>query len=250
MRRALGLLFLAFLGCLLGCDADAETEHGSQAVELAAARTIRFSGHDWIVKDGDGFGPGPNRWRADNVFVDDAGALHLRVARDASGRWSCAEIRSVEPFGWGTYRFDVEGRLDELPPQAVLGLFNYPRWGTPPDATSEIDVEIAQWGDPNADRGSFTLWGGGAEPLWSERFPLTLYGTHTSHAFEWRSDVVRFASRHGHGANGVPIALREHRPVGGAGEDPRPVHLNLWLFRGEEPPSGFEVVVRRFVYAP
>lgn len=250
MRRLVCLLALSLLG---GCgETTADAPANAEADLASGAARIQWSGREWLVKYGAGRAPGPNRWSTDNVSVDADGALHLRIARDASGQWSCAEIWSVEPLGWGTYRFDVVGDIDQLPPEAVLGLYNYRRPEGAGQPTSEIDIEIAQWADPAANRGSFTLWGdttvGG--PLSTFSFPLRLFGTYTSHAFDWRSDSVRFESRHGRGPSGAPIATREERPAAGTGSDTRPVHLNFWLFQGKPPPRPLEVVIRRFSYAP
>lgn len=47
-------------------------------------RTIIFAGHQWGVKDGF-HGPGPNEFSdsAENVWVDGAGSLHLKITNRA-----------------------------------------------------------------------------------------------------------------------------------------------------------------------
>ena len=251
MHRTLAALMLVAVAC--AAPEPGPSGEAFDAVSEPGATRITWSGIEWLVKYGDGKSPGNNAWRTDNVFVDDDGALHLRVQQDQDGKWTCAEIWSVPTFGWGTYRFDVVGRLDELPAQAVLGLFNIRRSGDPLEPTSEIDIEYSAWGAaPPADRGSFTLWGPDIPtgPIATRHFPVTLFGTYTSHAFEWRRDGIRWESRHGHGPNGVVIDSRSFAMPEGAGETPRSVHLNLWLFRGQAPASAAEVVVQRFEYAP
>ena len=44
----------------------------------------------------------------------------------------------------------VTGRPDQFDRNIILGLFNYPNSPSiGPDGTNEIDIEFAQWGDPN-----------------------------------------------------------------------------------------------------
>jgi hypothetical protein len=75
------------------------------------ADTIWFSGYEWNVR-GEGFGgPGPNFWKPNNVWVDDNGNLHLQVSYQ-NGHWTCAEVDLTQPLGFGTYQFQVIGRID------------------------------------------------------------------------------------------------------------------------------------------
>jgi len=115
------------------------------AAASAKATTLRFSGYDWTVKAGNGLGPGPCNWSDSNAWVDSDGALHLKLTK-VGGTWYCAEIESVQRFGFGEYQFWVEGAIDALDPNVVLGLFNYPPPAVGPDGTNEIDVELARWG--------------------------------------------------------------------------------------------------------
>ena len=129
----------------------------SLTLHAAAAKTLHFAGLDWTVKEGDGLGPGPCDWKESNVFVDSAGDLHLKIARDG-GSWSCAEVESVRSLGFGTYQWWVTGEIGTLDPNVVLGLFNYPPPEVGPDGTNEIDIEIAKWGIPDAPNLNFTVW--------------------------------------------------------------------------------------------
>jgi hypothetical protein len=45
-------------------------------------------------------------------------------------------------MGFGRYQFWIEGRVDRLDPNVVLGLLNYPTPDVGPDATNEIDIDI------------------------------------------------------------------------------------------------------------
>src|SRR4051812_29784594 len=61
----------------------------------AQERTIRFAGREWMVKDGDRMGPGPNDWSRDCVTVDARGRLHMRILH-RDGRWFSAEVTTTE----------------------------------------------------------------------------------------------------------------------------------------------------------
>ena len=54
-------------------------------------------------------------------------------------------------LGFGRYQFQVIGRIDQLDPNVVLGLFKYPTPDVGPDGTNEIDIEFAQWGRATAN---------------------------------------------------------------------------------------------------
>src|SRR5947209_5357603 len=71
---------------------------------IRPARTLQFSGYDWVVKASDHrVGPGPNYFSDsdENISVDAQGRLHLRLTQ-RDGRWHCAEVISAQSFGYGT----------------------------------------------------------------------------------------------------------------------------------------------------
>lgn len=242
---------MAFVGlgaCAAQDDADLPATSNDDVTSTA---TLHFAGHDWYVKSGSDLGPGHNAWDPSLAFVDAEGALHLRIAPRADGRWACAEITSRDLFGPGSYRFDVIGRLDQLPANAVLGLFNYasPQFTT--DGTRELDIEFSQWGNPNnANRINYTIWDSpSGSPLATRAFPIQQSGTFTWHEFTWSAESVQFASFHGHGDERYPIA---RQTLTAHGTTPRPIHMNFWLTNATPPADGqpLEVVISRFDYAP
>lgn len=217
-------------------------------------RTLEFAGLTWIVKEGR-HGPGPNHFAPDNVYVDDRGRLHLRIVRRGR-RWTCAEVRTVEPLGAGTYRFHVETRLDALDPWVVLGLFSYPTPDVGPDGTREVDVEITRWGHPGGPWLHYTAWPvqPGREPR-TTAFDEALGGTHTTHVYRRLHDRVAFRSYHGHRENpeaafaAGPVVVTERAYVSAA---PMPLHLGLWLFQAHPPSDGqaVEVVITDLAFTP
>jgi len=118
-------------------------------------KNVRFSGYDWIVQSR----PDPNGGKIhyydpDNVWVDQAGSLHLRVTHVAN-KWVCAEVRTSRTLGFGSYRFVVHD-IAQFEPAATLGLFT---WGpTGPDQSSrELDVHFSRWGNPDNKTGEFVV---------------------------------------------------------------------------------------------
>jgi hypothetical protein len=226
------------------------------ACASASAATVSFGGYTWDVREGGG-GPGPNQWSANNVWVDSAG-LHLKIAQ-ANGAWSCAEVTMTQALGFGTYEFELTGRPDLFDRNIVLGLFNYTTPDLGPDGTNEIDIEFAQWGnasDPN--RLNWTVYPPALGPNSThDEVPLSLTGDATTHRFTWSSSGVKFVSMHGYQDSGVrnviakwndaPANPQQHIP-----QNPIPVHMNLWLFKGRAPVDGqpVEVVIRSFRFTP
>lgn len=223
------------------------------AVHAAGRPTLRWSGHLWNVKEGSGLGPGPNHWSADNAWVDGNGFLHLKISR-AGGRWRAAEIGTARSLGFGTYQFWMEGRVDLLDPNVVLGLFGY----AGPDGTNEIDVELGRWGDAAGPNASYTVYPSvHGLPHVSEAFGLELEGTFTTQRFRWEPGRVVFQTLGGHRDDDASqIHGWSFAPaVDAARKIPQramPARLNLWLMNGAPPMNGreVEIVIRRFAYTP
>ena len=219
-------------------------------------RTIQFSGYEWTVRDhgGDLSGPGPNLWDGSNARVDESGDLHLKLTRAEDG-WHSAEVTMNQRLGFGKYQFQVIGAIDQLDPNVVLGLFNYPTEEVGPDGTNEIDIEFAHWGDPAAPIGNFTVWPTQAGIMQiSNSFPVDINGSYTTHRFLWESQQIFFQSLHGHvDDNENEFAnwlFQPDEPSTYISQQPMPVHINLWLFRGMPPTDGneAEIIIHSFIF--
>lgn len=92
------------------------------------------------------------------MWIDTNNHLHLKLQYSEISGWSCAELYTEEKFGFGTYRWFVDGAIDKFDPNVVLGLFTYGGCGK--DSIDEIDIEMAIWGeiDPAASNLFFTIW--------------------------------------------------------------------------------------------
>lgn len=230
---------------------------GATALRPAAAadsarRTLQFSGYAWHVKaNPEPVGPGPNAFAdgPENVWIDDAGRLHLRITYQA-GRWWSAEVISTRSFGYGTYRFVLDTNVDELDPQVVLGLFT---WSTAPAFSHrEIDLEISRWGQADNENGQCVLQPY-QRPHNIARFALPLGLPASIHSFTWAPDRVVCQSLQGSDVLPTSARIHEHTftdaiPVPG-GENAR---INLWLLGGRAPAAGreVEVVISRFEFLP
>ena len=227
------------------------------AVSSAAdAKTLRFSGHDFIVRKAGTGGPGPNRWSPRNAWVDKRGRLHLKLSK-RKGKWYAAEVYTADQLGFGRYTFQVKVRLGRLDRNVVVGLFTYPTADVGADGTNEIDIEFARWGNANADVGNFTVWP--TDPALgpqSHPFRISPRVGRTTHSFEWNADAIAFRSRRGFRSNGGRTisswTFSPTDPADRTSQDPMPLHLNVWAFEGTPPADGedVEIVIRKFTFTP
>jgi hypothetical protein len=219
------------------------------------AKEIQFGGYTWTVRSGRG-GPGPNAWDAENVWLDASTNLHLKISQ-RDGKWSCAEITMQKRLGFGRYQFQTTGWIDRFDDNVVLGLFNFPTRDVGPDATHEIDIEFARWGNARNPLGNYTVWP--VEKVLnreSKSFPFILKDDQTTHRFIWMLRQVRFQSLQGHRDDDQEeFSQWEYRPQDASryiAQQGMPVHINLWLFKGLPPKNGqeVEVVLHNFKFTP
>ena len=246
-------------------------------------RTIEWSNYLWHVRDTNGTleDAGPNYYSdsPENVWVDPAGKLHLRITR-RHGHWYCPEIQSrvehasnpdgISPlsFGYGDYVFYVSSRYDQLDPQAVGGFFTYENGVG--NHNRELDIEFSRWGVPGDPENSQYVVQPHAVAGHKHRFASPLsgdpFGTLTTHKIAWWPGMAEFQSYSGHSRHLTRDEdLIAHwntlsEPLLKATDIPRPGNeeliLNLWLYGDKEPKpySGdearLEMVVDRVIIEP
>ena len=218
-------------------------------------KDIEFGGCTWAVRSGFG-GPGPNAWDENNVWLDASTNLHLKIShRDE--KWSSAEVTMKKRLGFGCYQFQVQGGVDRFDDNVVLGLFNYPTGDVGPDATHEIDIEFARWGVGSNPMGNYTVWPAlKSLKQVSKPFPFSLRGDQTTHRFIWSRDQVKFLSFQGYRDDDRDQinawVYGPSEPSQRISQQPMPVHINLWLFRGLAPKNGreVEVIIHAFKFMP
>ena len=246
---------------------------GRLFVEIAEApTTLAWSGRTWSIKSttsglpNQPVAPGPNFYSnaPDAVRVSDDGYLRLALTQRSidvdDGQevvWHGAEISSEETFGYGRYRFVVEGGLPALDPQAVFGAFIFSQTG---QLVSEIDIEFTDtFRSAGGTNGHFTV----------QRNPFAatdnafdfVHDTNSvvSLAFTWAEGRVEFEVYEGdhelRADSPRTIAHWIYQPD--ENDVPTPtgrekVHLNHWLSGGMTPQnpatSNLEVVVRKFTF--
>lgn len=223
---------------------------------VSTAGTINFSGYTWTVRatSSGTQGPGPNYWNSNNAWLDANGHLHLKMQKDAKGRWSCAEVTSNNNFGYGTYQWKIECDLNIIDRNVVLGLFNY----SGQDGYDEQDIELSRWGNPSAGQFNYTVYpaqsGVRYQNVHWESPNITMNGTYTTHRFtRYRTDSIVYESQDGHYDSGSSIARKIF-----TSSDIQlsalnmPILMNLWLMNGTAPVNGqsYEVIIHEFKFTP
>lgn len=220
-----------------------------------AFKTISFAGQTWYVKAAEWTAdPGPCYYsdRPEDVWVDAAGQLHLKIANHG-GRWYCTEVFTTQTYGHGTYVFKLASPVDQLDKNAVLGLFT---WDDTSAAYShrENDVEMSRWGLAGGPNAQYVV-----QPYNSAghryQFTLGLPEAQSVHAFTWLADSVAFGSYRGNQWPAVPGAELHTWTYTGSDVPPAGqgnARINLWLFNGVAPSDGqeIEVIVTAFEFVP
>ena len=219
----------------------------AKAAERSPAPTGRdklvFAGLTWQRKAGSHMGPGPNHWAADQAWVDPQGRLHLEIAKDATGKWRCAEVTSDKSLGYGEYRFTISGPLNDLDANIILGLFTYLN-----DA-NEIDFELGRWGRA-ADPKNAQFVVQPANDGRMHRF-ATGQGQRLTCRLVWTADRVEWQCWTGTGGPGAkPLAAWTFTGAGIPTSSTEKLHLNLWLMGGQPPKNGrpAAVIVESFEF--
>jgi hypothetical protein len=218
---------------------------------ICNAKTLNFAGRTWVIRANGNGGPGPNNWSENNAWIDSSGQLHLKISK-SNDKWYCAEVYTTESLSFGKYQWFVIGRVDKFDKNVVLGLFPY----LGPAGQNEIDIEIAKWGHPTANMGSFNVWP--AKKGFrnnKQQFAVDLNGDYTTHRFNWQSESVFFQMLNGHRNDDLyeisnwlfkPVRYLDYIP-----QTSMPVHMNLWLFKGLAPSDDMEVeiIIKSFQYS-
>ena len=225
------------------------------------SRRIDFSGYEWRVKN-TYQGPGPNQYSdsPDVVRTLANGSLYMGI--DQQGGWRCCEVVLEDHLGYGTYQFVTRGRVDQLDPNIVFGLFIWEyvncyessvMWWNPPN---EFDIEFSRWGDPGAFEGQFVAqpydWPGNIKRF---DIPDNSQSNQITSEFRWAPEGMYCRAWLGGEASPDEKTLLQEWFYDGP-HHPRPgnarVHLNLWLLNGLPPQDGQPagVQVEEFTFTP
>jgi hypothetical protein len=242
------MLILLFNHQDTGCHKSSKKNISLAAVQ---EKTILFSGYEWRVRNITGTqGPGPNYFSEKSVWVDQKGDLHLYLHKDSlSGNWLCAEVTTMKKFGYGTYSFSVAGAIDKFDKNIVLGLFNY----SGNDGFDEMDIEFARWGNPSYPNLNYTVWPaekGFKNSSYSKEY--TQESNSNIHQFIRSRNSVIFSTFNGNTSDSKNLVATYsfiQPPVSISGLE-MPVHINLWLFKGNPPDDQkpVEVLIHSFSF--
>ncbi len=236
-----------FVAAVVLVAAGIIAERTAKAVEPPRTPTgstqLAFAGLTWQCKAEPQFGPGPNGWAPDLAWVDQQGRLHLKIAKDAAGKWWCAEVTSDKSFGYGEYRFTFAGPFSELDPNIVLGLFTYL------DDDHEIDFELTRWGQVTEPKNAQFV----VQPATDSRMVRFTIGEvqRLTCSLTWTADRVQWQCWQGTGGPGAKLLAAwtfTGSQIPAASQEK--VHMNLWLMRGQPPKNGHsaEVVIESFEF--
>jgi hypothetical protein len=215
-----------------------------------AGKPIPFSGYNWWIKTCYG-GPGPNKFsdKSENVWTDALGRLHLKITLRNS-IWYCAEVVSVNTFGYGRYVFQIDTIVGNLDKNVVLGLFT---WDDSCAFTHrELDIEFSRWGN-QADtlNAQYVIQPFGTpNHIYRWRMPDNIDSS--THTFLWKQDTAQFLSAKGFQVNPPYINIikqwNTYTNIPPTGNEK--VRMNLWLFNGVVPSNGqeVEVIIRKFQF--
>jgi hypothetical protein len=136
-----------------GHDIDAVAVAPGQ--EHSSSFFVNFSGFQWRVrKVPSSRGGTRNSYDPHNVYVDEAGRMHLQII-NRDNQWTCSEVNVTRSLGYGTYVFTVED-TSNLDPAAFFEMFTWDHSSSQGNH-GEFDVNISRWGDRQNQNAQFAV---------------------------------------------------------------------------------------------
>jgi hypothetical protein len=215
---------------------------------LPLPKILNFSGYEWTTSSGPIFHAGSrNFFDPTNVWMDKAGALHLRIS-GSPGKWSAAELRLTRSLGYGTYRFQVRD-VSHLEPSALLTLITWDGIGTE-STRRELDVELGRWGYLDNTNVNYVV-----QPYYvpANGFAFRVAPGFYTHSIRWEPGRVTFSTVAGSSSTGDGRIVNQHVFTSGV---PAPgsesVRIALYVFHQGKIPlkNENEVVIEKFEYLP
>ena len=131
------------------------TVAASRGQERSSSFFVNFSGFQWRVrKVPSDRGGTRNPYDPDNVYVDQAGALHLQIV-NRDNQWTCSEVNLTRSLGYGTYSFTMED-TSHFEPAVVFGIFTWD-YSSDQGNHGEFDINISRWADPQNKNAEFVI---------------------------------------------------------------------------------------------
>jgi len=211
-------------------------------------KTISFSGYEWTVHDRTvNRGGTVNVFDPENVWTDEKGYLHLRIAKK-NGQWTSAEVNLTRSLGYGTYRIVVRD-VTQMDPATVLSIFTWDEQGAKLNRR-EMNLDISRWGDPDNKNLQYVV-----QPYY---IPANVVRFNApagvmTHSLRWEPGKASFRSEFVKRSNKKELPVAEHDFMSGI---PTPktetLHLSLFNFGYSKVPlqKETEVVIEKFEYFP
>jgi hypothetical protein len=210
-------------------------------------KRLTFSGYEWEIRDTPSERGGSNEYDPGNVWTDERGHLHLKLAQ-RNGQWTSSEVMLTRALGYGTYVFVVQD-ASALDPAASVGLLTWDDQGADQNHR-ELDIELGQWGDAGVANGQYVI-----QPYYVpanvRRF--TAPSGRLTHSFRWEPGLASFRTVRGAGLEaGAPVVARHEFTSGVPTPGNERVCMNLYYFRysPSPPKKDVEIVIERFQYLP
>jgi hypothetical protein len=222
---------------------------GSGATVLAPTKPLHFSGYDWqvrtIASDRGGLN---NLYGGENAWVDDSGAMHLRITKKG-GRWSCAEVVMSRSLGYGTYVVTVRD-VSHLEPAVVFSTTTFDDWAGDLHYR-EMDVELSRWGDTSSKTNAQY----GIQPFFvpGNEAPFVAPGGTLTHSFHWESGRASFKTVRGASLRpGAPVVAEHEFTAGVPPPGTETFQFLFYVVASDKSPlqNENEVVVEKFEYLP
>ncbi|HET7539784.1 MAG TPA: hypothetical protein VFK05_07925 [Polyangiaceae bacterium] len=221
----------------------------------ARAAEIDWKGYTWSVTNGGMAGVAAGS--SANVSVDASGYLHLKVRKNGD-TWTAAEIFSTARLGFGTYQWQIDGPIDTLDKNVVLGLFPYgPAANIGGDGTNEIDIEYSRWGQANGPNGDWTNYPASGKTVGELSYTFSLMGqTLSTSRFIWTaSSIEDFLLAGLEPVSSTNSLLKSWKyapdnPKTNIPQQALPLGMNLWCFDLPSDGKNVEIVVRDFQFVP
>ena len=277
MKKALQIFCL--ISFIWGCKQSPPPPVVINDLAYRNGSNVHFSGRDWVVKsyENNMWGPGPNFFSGNenDITIDAKGYLHMKIVK-RDNKWMSTELIGKDRLGYGRYIFTIEGEMDKLPENLVLGLFTWDDNSFFSEANSEVDIEIGKWGNAQ-DPGTLQY---GVQPinfgiLYPERMNRPYYATGkmngvTTHEFLWSPDSIVWKSYLGDkvqsnqqfaywkfGKNNPARSKSENGQSSAAIVIPKPGNntnarfnfwINTWISAGPSDGKEQELIIRKFEY--
>jgi hypothetical protein len=211
-----------------------------------SVKTIQWAGYTWDVTDYSG-----GTFTSDNVWVDSAGRLHMKLIYD--GRWHDFDLVQQGTVGYGTYKWTIASDVDRIQdlqdggnPNFVFSPFLYDNTN-PGQNYGELDIEMCKWG---ADK-SNTDWT--IHPAGHLVQGNHFVGAGNTYTLEWMPDHITFT------AQGPDQPYKEwvYTDTSGIPRNTGGMHQSLHIgqFKDAAPPNNLayyeaEVVLSDYTYTP